>query len=238
MVSALFPVHVTGAFARRRGKRLLGPVDLSLDGQGTCVVIGPNGSGKTTLLQMLHGLTRLSEGQITWACDAKAARQAQAFVFQRPVMLRRTVAENLAYPLGLQRLPKAEIRDNVQIWAGRVGLSEMLERRATRLSGGEQQKLALARALIAEPDLLFLDEPTAALDGRATREIEDILKGARDRGTCLILSTHDMGQARRLADRVIFLLGGRVHEDGPGPAFFAAPQTPEARAFLKGDIVE
>ena len=238
MVSDLFPLTVTGATTRRRGKLLVGPIDLSLDGQGTCVVIGPNGSGKTTLLRLLHGIARLGDGTIDWACGTQAARDAQAFVFQRPVMLRRSVGDNLAYPLQLQKMAKAEVAHRVQDWAARVKLNDMLDRPATVLSGGEQQKLAIARALISEPKLLFLDEPTAALDGRATREIEEILTAAKAAGTRLILSTHDMGQARRLADRVVFLLGGVVHEEGRGPAFFDGPETAEARAFLKGDIVE
>lgn len=238
MVNDLFPLSVQGAATRRRGERLVGPVDLVLDGRGTCVIIGPNGSGKTTLLRLLHGTARLSEGRITWACGTQAARHAQAFVFQRPVMLRRSVADNLAYPLRLRGVTKSRARQAAQGWADRVGLAGMLERSATALSGGEQQKLAIARALISGPRLVFLDEPSASLDGRATREIEDILIAARHSGTRLILSTHDMGQARRLADRVIFLLGGRVHETGPAAPFFDRPRTPEARAFLKGDIVE
>ena len=106
------------------------------------------------------------------------------------------------------------------------------------MSGGEQQKLALARALISEPKLIFLDEPCAALDGRAMREIETILTEVKDAGTRIILSTHDLGQARRLADEVLFLKGGLIHEHGLAPAFFDQPQTSEAHAFLKGDIVE
>lgn len=240
MVSApeLFPLRLRGALTRRHGKRLVGPVDLDLDGRGTCVVLGPNGSGKTTLLRLVHGIARLHGGTIEWGCDTATARNLQAFVFQRPVMLRRTVAENLAYPLRLRGVGRAEARARAEDWAARVGLGEMLDRQAWVLSGGEQQKLALTRALIGEPQLVFLDEPSASLDGRATREIEAILADSRARGTAIVLATHDMGQARRLADRVVFLLGGRVHEDAPAAEFFAAPRTAEARAFLSGEIVE
>lgn len=238
MVTELFPLNLQGAETSRRGKRLVGPVDLTLDGQGLCVVMGPNGSGKTTLLRLMHGAARLTKGSVDWACDMDTARQHQAFVFQRPVVLRRTVEENLTYPLRLRRASRKEARAAAHMWAERVGLGPYLSRRAMVLSGGEQQKLAIARALITEPALVFLDEPTASLDGRAMREIEAILLQAKGDGTRLILSTHDMGQARRIADTVVFMLGGKVHETGPADSFFAAPQTPEARAFLKGDIVE
>ena len=237
-MSALFPLNVHRATTRRRGKTLVGPIDLTWDGQGTCVILGPNGSGKTTLLHMLHGTTRLSGGEIQWGCDLETARNAQTFVFQRPVMLRRTVRDNLVYPLRLRGMRRKAAQQHAETWAERVGLAEMLDRPATLLSGGEQQKLALARALIVDPALVFLDEPCAALDGRATRDIEAILREARAEQTRFMLSTHDLGQARRLADQVFFLLGGRVHESGPASTFFDGPQTSEACAFLEGDIVE
>ncbi len=238
MVSDLFPLKARGASTRRHGKVLVGPVDLDLDGQGTCVVLGPNGAGKTTLLRLLHGIARLHSGQISWACDTETAREAQGFVFQRPVMLRRSVGENIAYPVRIHGMRRAEALERARYWAGRVGLSEFFDRPATVLSGGEQQKLAIARTLICEPKLVFLDEPCASLDGRATREIEEILITAQAAGTRLIMSTHDMGQARRLASRIVFMLGGRVHETGAASAFFEHPQTPQAQAFLNGDIVE
>ncbi|WP_058248730.1 ATP-binding cassette domain-containing protein [Tropicibacter naphthalenivorans] len=237
-MTQLFPLIVTGAETRRRGKTLVGPVDLQLEGQGITVVIGPNGAGKTTLLRMLHGAARLHAGSIRWACPTEEARHVQAFVFQRPVMLRRTVEENLIYPLRIRGVAKADARAQARDWAERVGLDQMLDRPAPALSGGEQQKLALARALIAKPELIFLDEPCASLDGRATREIEEILHTAAASGTRLILSTHDMGQARRLASDVLFLFKGRVHEAAPAESFFDTPQTPQARGFLRGDILE
>lgn len=238
MVSALFPLIVKGAETRRHGKTLVGPVDLTLDGSGATVVIGPNGAGKTTLLNLLHGTARLHKGSIEWRVDTQTARRAQSFVFQRPIMLRRSVAANLAYPLSVRRTPRGEIEKKVAHWAEQVGLAGMLDRQAPALSGGEQQKLALARALITEPELLFLDEPCASLDGPATRDIENILKTVSSEGTCLILATHDMGQARRLADQVIFLRGGKIAETAPAPRFFDHPITSEASAFLNGDIVE
>jgi tungstate transport system ATP-binding protein len=234
----LFPLKVRGAVSARRGKVLVGPVDIDLQGAGTTVVMGPNGSGKTTFLRLLHGAARLSKGQIEWSCDKVQAQRNQAFVFQRPVMLRRTVLENLIYPLRMRGVPRVPAIIEAEDWAARVGLADMLPRNATNLSGGEQQKLALARAMITKPKLLFLDEPTASLDGRATREIEEVIRSARAQGTHLILSTHDLGQARRLADEVLFLLHGQVHEHANAQIFFDAPETAQARAFLRGDIVE
>ena len=237
-MSHLFPLSVEGAVTRRRGKVLVGPVDMTLGATGTTMVIGPNGAGKTSLLRMLHGIARLGAGQITWACDPLEARRHQAFVFQHPVMMRRSVQDNLAYPLRLTGMARTEARDRAAVWAGRVGLGGMLTRPASVLSGGEKQKLAIARALIRDPELLFLDEPCSSLDGRATREIEEILHGVAGAGTRIIMSTHDMGQARRLGSEVAFLLHGKVHEIAPADTFFAGPETPQARAFLRGDIVE
>lgn len=234
----MFPLSVKGAQTSRRGKTLVGPVDLELEGTGTCVVVGPNGAGKTTLLRLLHGAARLNSGTIEWACPTEEAHHEQVFVFQRPVMLRRSVEENLIYPLRMRGMSKSDARAKAQDWAKRVGLQDMLRRPAPVLSGGEQQKLALARALIVQPKLVFLDEPCASLDGRAMREIEEVLQEARASGTRLIMSTHDMGQARRLADSVVFMFKGRVHEHSLAQKFFSSPDTPQASAFLRGDIVE
>lgn len=237
-MSTLFPLRAVGAGTKRRGRVLVGPVDLALDGQGITAVIGPNGAGKTSLLRLLHGAARLSMGQIHWACPTDEARHHQAFVFQRPIMLRRSVLANLTYPLTIHGMNRAEARDRACDWAQRVGLASLLDRSALVLSGGEQQKLALARALITQPRLVFLDEPCANLDGRATAEIEAILHQAASAGTAILLSTHDMGQARRLARDVVFLRQGQVQEHSPAQQFFNTPQSPYARAFLNGDIVE
>ena len=234
---ALFPLELKAAETARRGQRLVGPVDVRLEGAGCTVVIGPNGAGKTSLLRLMHGTARLTGGSLRWGCGEAEARQRQAFVFQQPVMLRRSVEENLAYPLRARGVARSEARAKARAWAERVGLGAMLGRQAPVLSGGERQKLALARALIIGPEVLFLDEPCAALDGAATRDIEAILREAKAGGTALVMATHDMGQARRLGDEVLFLLGGRVRERSPAKAFFEGPETAEARAFLRGDII-
>lgn len=234
MVSALFPFKMRAAELSRRGKRLLGPVDLELGPDGFTVVIGPNGSGKTSLLRVMHGLERLSAGSAAWQIEERAARARQAYVFQTPILLRRSVAQNLSYPLKLRG--QTAQADLLRDWAMRIDLADALERSALRLSGGEKQKLALARALIVKPDVLFLDEPCANLDGRSTREIEALLVAAQSGGTRIIMATHDLGQARRLGSDAIFMLGGRVHERGNH--VLSAPKTAEAQAFSRGDIIE
>ena len=223
---------------KRRGKTILGPVTQDLPASGFTIILGPNGAGKTTLLKAMHGIERLTFGQVKWPQAQNDARREQSYVFQTPTMLRRTVAANLGYPLKLLHTPKPEIETAVKEWSVSIGLETALDKPATRLSGGERQKLALGRALIRNPKVLFLDEPCANLDGRATREIETLLQNAYSAGTRVIMTTHDLGQARRLASEVVFLLNGKVHEYSPTTAFFDRPATPEARAFLKGDIVD
>ncbi|APX90504.1 sulfate ABC transporter ATP-binding protein [Brevirhabdus pacifica] len=238
MVSSILPLEVAGACVRKRGAHLVGPVDLTLTGKGISILMGPNGSGKTTLLRLLHGLERPATGSLRWSAPATEARQRQAYVFQTPIMMRRSVLDSIAYPMTLHGERRARAREMARDWAERVGIGHAIDRHATVLSGGEKQKLALARALIRQPDVLFLDEPCANLDGRATREIEAILTRARDEGVRIVMATHDMGQARRLADEVLFLLKGRLHSSGPADTFFSHPRTPEAKAFLNGDILE
>lgn len=234
MVSAMFPLTLDQVVVRRRGKVVIGPVDLTVDQGGPLIVLGPNGSGKTTLLRVMHGIERINDGAVNWTTDHP---ERHAFVFQSPIIMRRSVFENLAYPLRLLRRPKTEISEAVHHWITRIGLENRGASSASRLSGGERQKLALARALIRKPDVLFLDEPCANLDGHATLEIEALLQETVTAGTRLIMATHDMGQARRLAQDIVFMLGGKVHETGDAQAALGDPKTAELAAFLRGDIV-
>jgi tungstate transport system ATP-binding protein len=186
----------------------------------------------------MHGLERLAKGTINWQVSLNEARQRQGFVFQSPIMLRRSVLDNLTYPLTLRGAAKNKATTLARSWAERVGLGDALGQHAPHLSGGEKQKLALARALITDPDIVFLDEPCANLDGRATREIESILLDASAAGTRIVMATHNIGQAKRLATDIVFLLHGNIVEQSPADSFFAGPQTPQAAALLRGDIVE
>lgn len=231
-------LRATGLHVRRGGRDLLGPLDLALEGAGCTVVMGPNGAGKTTLLRALHGLERLTAGAICYGMPQAQARLQQAFVFQTPVLLRRDVLDNIAYPLRLRGIGRAQARARAADWAARVGLGARALQSAQRLSGGEKQKLAVARALIGEPAIVFLDEPCANLDGASMREIEAILLAAKAAGTKLVMATHQIGQARRLADRVIFLHKGQVVTHGDAASLLHDPAHPMLRAYLNGDILE
>ncbi len=238
MVASILPLRLVNAGVRRRSADLVGPVDFEIGGSGLTIVMGPNGSGKTSLLRLMHGLERADTGEVAWARPMAEARRQQAFVFQTPIMMRRTVVDSIAYSLIVGGVARGRAREKARVWAGRVGLADALDRSAQLLSGGEQQKLALARALVRDPEVLLLDEPCASLDGRATREIEAILIDARAAGTRIVMATHDMGQARRLADDVLFMLKGRLHECAAANTFFDAPRTEAALAFLSGQIVD
>lgn len=235
---SILPLSLKNVTVRKRGKVLLNDVSAQFEGTGFTIVMGPNGSGKTTLLRTLHGLERIRSGSLTWYVDLQTSQTQQAFVFQTPIIMRRSVLDNIAYPLILSGVGKQQAREQAHHWMEAVGLAASEQMDAHFLSGGERQKLAIARALIAKPQVLFLDEPTTNLDGRSTREIEDILQQANQSGTRLIMTTHDLGQAKRLASDIVFLHNGQILETGSAKAFFNEPKTEQASAFLKGDIVE
>ena len=215
------------------GKPLLEGIDLTIEAGRRMVVIGPNGAGKSLLLRLAHGLLRPTTGRVVWTGGGSGRH---AMLFQRPVMLRRTARANLLHALALAGHGYAERRRRADAAIGRFGLEALALRQARTLSGGEQQVLALARAAALEPELLFLDEPTSALDPTATARIEAMLQTLARDGVTLVLVTHSLGQARRLADRVAFLHRGRLVEHGAAAAFFAGPRTREARAFLDGEL--
>lgn len=237
MVTPILPLTLTDVELHRGGRRILGPVSLMLGGPGITIVMGANGSGKTSLLRVMHGLDRASRGHVTWQRAAAKVRARQAFVFQTPILMRRKVVDCIAFPLRLDGIKRGPARARAAELAATVGLADALDKPSLVLSGGEKQKLALARALIRGPEVLFLDEPCANLDGRSTRDIEAILTRARDSGTRIVMSTHDIGQARRLADEVLFLHHGRLCDHAPSITFFETPRSIEAAAYLKGDLL-
>ena len=237
MVTPILPLTLSQVQVVKQGKRILGPLDYKLSGRGITVVLGPNGSGKTTFLRTMHGLEHIRAGRLYWACTTLAARKSQAFVFQTPILLRRTVLDNIAYPLLVDGSTKVTAYARAQEIAERIGLGGLLGVMGTAISGGEKQKLALARALVRKPQVLFLDEPCANLDGSATKDIEAILMDEKANGTRLIMSTHNVAQARRLADDVVFLYRGLLHDQGSSASFFTTPATNEALTFLNGGIL-
>jgi tungstate transport system ATP-binding protein len=218
------------AFAAN-GVEILRDVSLSIGGGAPTILLGPNGAGKSVLLRLCHGLLTSTAGMIRAGSD-HASTDRTALVFQRPVMLRRSVLANIAY--GMRgRDVSARAAGLLQ----RVGLSHLAARPARKLSGGEQQRVALARAWGRDPEILFLDEPTASLDPAATRAVEAIIGEIAAQGVKIVMATHDLGQARRLAGDVLFLHRGQLYEHTPATEFFAAPKTPQAAAFLRGDLL-
>ena len=216
--------------------RLIDGIDLMIPRGSITVMMGPNGAGKSMLLRLLHGLLTPSAGQVLWSglpLDAELRRQ-QAMVFQRPVLLRRSVAANIRFVLKLRGRPDSTRVDEI---LSEVGLDAHARQPARLLSGGEQQRLNLARALASDPRVLFLDEPTANLDPASTAAIEAIVKKAHGRGTKIIFVTHDLGQARRLADDVVFLDSGRLAEQASAQMFFDNPLSQAARDYLDGRLV-
>lgn len=199
------------------------------------IILGPNGAGKSVLMRLCHGLLNPTSGSIAWR-GVNGGRQRQAMVFQRPVMLRRSAVANVVYGMKLAGVASGERELRARDVLDAVGLAGVAERPARVLSGGEQQKLSLARAWALGPEVLFLDEPSANLDPGATREVETIIGQVHASGTKIVMTTHNLGQARRLGDEILFLSQGRLVERSPVDRFFTRPASPEADAFIRGEL--
>jgi tungstate transport system ATP-binding protein len=237
-VRSVLPFRADGLCFAAAGNLLINDLSFTLGAGPRTIILGPNGAGKSLLLRLCHGLIVPTAGTLSWSgVNGTAARRAQAMVFQRPVMLRRSVAANVDYALALRRIPRAERRERIDEALARTGLRDFARRQARVLSFGEQQKLALARAWAVEPQVLFLDEPTASLDPAATRAVEAIIGAIHAAGTKIVMTTHDLGQARRLGDEILFLNKGKLIEKAPATRFFDAPESTEAKAFLRGDLL-
>lgn len=236
-MSGIIPIEGHGLILERGGRRLIDRIDLTVGGDGLTVIMGPNGAGKSVLLRLLAGLMRPDGGSVRWAgrVPDRTRTPRLGFVFQQPVLLRRSALANVRFVLkGGSRRSRS---DRAMAALSRAGLVHLADSPARLLSGGEQQRLALARALAPEPEVLLLDEPCANLDPAATAAIEALVADAARRGTKVLLVTHDIGQARRLADEVVFLHGGRIAERGPAGTFFDQPESDAARAYLAGRLV-
>src|ERR1700730_17679461 len=212
------PIVFEDASLRAHDVAILDRVALALGPGEPTVLVGPNGAGKTSLIRLAGSLAAPTTGRLRSHSQPQTDRRRIAVVFQRPIMLRRSAAANVAY--GLPRCSGRERKQRVDDLLAQVGLSHVRERPARRLSGGEQQRIALARALAREPEVLFLDEPTASLDPASTKAFEDVVRAVVARGIKVVMSTHDLGEARRLAGDVLMLHRGRVIERGDAAPFF------------------
>lgn len=230
---AVLPIEAKGLCYKSGGRQLIGPLDMTIAQAGITALMGPNGAGKSLLLRLLHGLIKPTAGGISF-CGRPAGEGAprQALVFQKPVLLRRSVAANIAFALSL-----AGGTGDVDGILAEAGLTAQARQPARLLSGGEQQRLALARAMALRPQLLFLDEPTASLDPRATLLMEEMIAGIASRGIKIVLVTHDVGQARRLAADIAFMHQGRVLEHGPAGELIDEARSKEAQAFFAHRLV-
>jgi tungstate transport system ATP-binding protein len=237
--SAILPIRGEALVVERAGRRILDGVDIDIDGRGTLVLMGPNGAGKSLLTRVLAGLVRPTAGRVSWGGVAPdRARAAKiGFVFQRPVLLRRSALANVTYALTVTGVPRTERPERALAALTRARIAHLAETPARVLSGGEQQLLSIARALATEPEILILDEPTSNLDPAATVAIETLVGEVRSTGVGVVLITHDLGQARRLADEVAFLHHGKLVERTPREQFLLQPRSPQAQAFMRGEIV-
>jgi tungstate transport system ATP-binding protein len=233
----LLPLQLDGVVFAVGGRCIIDGVSLMLEAARRAVIVGPNGAGKSVLLRLCHGLLQPTAGTIRWnAPEVTGAPRRQAMVFQRPVMLRRSALANVMYALGVAGVPWHEREGRGREALRKVGLEALAANPARVLSGGEQQRLALARAWALKPEILFLDEPTASLDPGATHEIEKVILAMHDAGTTVVMVTHNLGQARRLGDELLFVHQGRLIERAPADRFFKHPESPEAAQFLEGEL--
>ncbi len=236
-MTSILPLKLDNVwFHGREGIPLIKELSLEIKGGTRTMVVGPNGAGKSLLLRLCHGLLQPTEGHVQWQ-DPTTAHDSQAMVFQRPVMLRRSARANIDYALSLHNVAKSDRADIIEEVLQKTGMTRQADAPARVLSFGEQQRLAIARAWALKPQILFLDEPTASLDPSASHQIEELIQAIFDQGTKIVMTTHDLGQARRLGDEVLFLHRGRLLEQAPAEKFFDHPQNDLAQAFVKGELL-
>lgn len=231
----MLPLRLENVSFAIAGKTIIDRVSMEVIEGPRTVILGPNGAGKSVLMRLCHGLLTATSGSIAWR-GAINGRNRQAMVFQRPVMLRRSAVANIVYALKLAGVSPRERELRARDVIDAVGLASVADRPARVLSGGEQQRLALARAWALGPEVLFLDEPTANLDPGATRDVETLIGQIRAGGTKIVMTTHNLGQAKRLGDEILFLSQGRLVERTPVDQFFTKPASAEAEAFIRGEL--
>lgn len=235
---SILPLRAEALTFRAHGRALVDGVSFEIGRGRRTIIMGPNGAGKSLTLRLCHGLLQPTSGAVRWnAAGQPNGRKRHAMVFQRPVLLRRSALANLTHALSLTTRTRGERDARACDALERFGLSGLARRPARVLSGGEQQRLAMARAWALAPEVLFLDEPTSALDPAATRAVEDMIQAFHADGVTVVMTTHDLGQARRLADEVLFMHNGRLLEQTPADEFFGRPRSEAARAFIRGELL-
>jgi len=233
----LLPLVARGVKFGINGRQIIKDVSFWIGSSGRTVILGPNGAGKSVMLRLCHGLLQPSSGEIRWGnLSIAAAREQQAMASQHPVLLRRTVRDNLLHVLRVKGVPRSERQALVDAALEQAGLAGLGARAARTLSGGQQQRLAIARAFVLKPKVLLLDEPTTNLDPAAARGVEELIGAIGAAGTKILMTTHDIAQARRLAADVMFLNDGRLLEHAPAAEFFTSPKDPVAAGFLAGEL--
>lgn len=234
---SILPLIVGQISLEFSGRCFLNTPRFKVEGGGPTFLLGPNGSGKTLLLKICHGLIKPTQGSITWSGrNAADAKRYQSMVLQRPVLLRRSTRENIDYALRASGLSRGERKGRIQEVLEATGLNEVAEKTARNLSGGEQQRLAIARAWATKPEVLFLDEPTASLDPATCSWVERTLSEIINQKHKVVMSTHDLGLVKRLGGEIIFLHQGKVLERTLTDNFFERPKTTEGRAFLANEL--
>jgi tungstate transport system ATP-binding protein len=235
--TSLLPLRLEAVVFETAGRRIIRGISTTFRRGARTVILGPNGAGKSVLLRLCHGLLTPTSGAVTWnAPELPGAPRRQAMVFQRPVLLRRSALDNVRYALKVSGIRGREHEDRAFEALCKVGLEGHADRPARVMSGGEQQRLAMARVWALRPEILFLDEPTASLDPVATHEIERVILALHEAGTKIVMVTHNLGQARRLADEILFLYHGRLLERQPAHQFLKQPASSEAARFLEGEL--
>lgn len=236
----MLPLQAENISLLRAGRALLDGVSFTLPEEpAVTVLLGPNGAGKSLLTRVLAHLAKPDTGHVRWAGTApdRARARRVGIVFQKPVLLRRSALANIAYVLALEDRAHDSVAARSAAALAQAGLAHVAQQRADTLSSGEQQRLALARAIAAGPEVLLLDEPAANLDPLSTAAIEEDIRRLRACGLPVLFITHDLAQARRIADRVVFMHEGRIREIAGAAEFFCAPRTREAARFIKGELL-
>ena len=230
------PIKIKDLSILLNGSFVLKNINCQINDKSITAILGPNGAGKSLLLQTINGLVTVVNGEITYNLKQldNNIRKQQAMVFQNPTLLRRTVLGNMEF---VNSINKNTNMLGVKSILKKVGLEDFNNKPARLLSGGEKQRLSLARALLIQPKLLLLDEPTANLDPYSLKLIEDIILEENNNGTTIILTTHDMSQAKRLASNIIFINKGRVIEQNSSKDFFIKPKSIEAKKYINGEIL-